>query len=62
MEWNATEPLTKLGHIKSNLSERSTMKFWASFALTILITCSLQAADLPESRKPNVVFILADDK
>lgn len=62
MDWNATEPLTKLGDTKSSLFERSTMKFWASFALAVLIACPLEAADLPPSRKPNVVFILADDK
>lgn len=38
------------------------MRFLASFALITLIICPLFAGDALPTRKPNVVFILADDK
>lgn len=38
------------------------MKVWTHFTLVVVISSSLLAAETPAARKPNVVFILADDK
>jgi arylsulfatase A-like enzyme len=37
------------------------MKVWTYFTLAIVISSSLLAAETPAARKPNIIFILADD-
>lgn len=60
-EWYRRDVLTRLMTEIAPLA-RSTMKVWTHFTLVVVISSSLLAAETPAARKPNVVFILADDK